>query len=79
MLGIPESAVRLALDPSANIASRTVTGGPAPDAVAAMVAAREADLAREMAGVEVVRGRIAAATQALQTRAEQAAAAHVAT
>lgn len=76
MLGIPESAVRLALDPSANIASRTVTGGPAP--VAAMVAAREADLAREMAGVEVVRGRIAAASQALQTRAEQAAAAHVA-
>ena len=76
MLGIPESAVRLALDPSANIASRTVTGGPAPDA--AMVAAREGDLAREMAGVEVVRGRIAAATQALQTRAEQAAAAHVA-
>jgi argininosuccinate lyase len=73
-LGISAGAVRIALDPTANIAARSVTGGPAPDAVAAMVSAREADLTTEIAALDTRSSGIAHAGASLQERARDAAA-----
>ena len=73
-LGISAEAVRIALDPAANIAARDVTGGPAPDAVVAMVRERQATLEREGQALDAARQRIDAADTALQARSAQLAA-----
>jgi argininosuccinate lyase len=44
-LGLDPAVVTAALDPAGNVRRRRVTGGPAPDTLAAMVAARVASLA----------------------------------
>ena len=50
-LGLSAETVRAALDPAENVRRRTVTGGPAPENMAAMLAGREAALAGERAAV----------------------------
>ena len=52
--GHPPAAVAQALDPAANIRTRTVLGGPAPVEMARMLAARGAALAQDKAAVEAV-------------------------
>ena len=44
---LPEGAVRDALDPVANVARRTLIGGPAPSAVQAMIETARHDIANE--------------------------------
>jgi argininosuccinate lyase len=60
-LGIPEAAVRQALDPAENIRARTLPGGPAPATMRAMLAARRAALAADHEAVAAAERRIAAA------------------
>src|SRR3954462_7114901 len=43
-LGIPESKVETALDPTENLKTRTVTGGPAPERMTDMLARRKTGL-----------------------------------
>ncbi len=58
-LGLREAAVAQALDPAANIAARTVLGGPAT--LPAMLVARRAALARDDAAADGVAQRVAQA------------------
>ncbi len=58
-LRVSDAAVAQALDPAANIAARTVLGGPAT--LPAMLVARRAALARDEAAVQAVAQRVAAA------------------
>jgi 3-hydroxyacyl-CoA dehydrogenase len=60
-LGIAEAAVHQALDPAANIRARTVLGGPAPDNMRAMIAARRLALAADRGAVQDAADRVAAA------------------
>jgi argininosuccinate lyase len=60
-LGLSEMAVAQALDPDANIRTRTIQGGPAPGNIRAAVAARRSALAADRAAVGAIAGRIAAA------------------
>ncbi|WP_165839018.1 argininosuccinate lyase [Roseicella frigidaeris] len=60
-LALPETAVAQALDPAANIRARGVMGGPAPEEMARMLAARHGLLARDAAALEAVIGRVEAA------------------
>jgi argininosuccinate lyase len=60
-LGLSAAAVAQALDPAANIAARTVLGGPAT--LPAMLASRRAALARDAAAVAAVAQRIDAARE----------------
>jgi argininosuccinate lyase len=62
-LGIPAAAVAQALDPAANIRGRTVLGGPAPESMERMLAARQTALAADAAAVGAVAQRIATARQ----------------
>jgi argininosuccinate lyase len=50
-LGLDPATIREALDPEGNVRRRTVAGGPAPDTMAAMLEARTAELARDVAEV----------------------------
>ena len=58
-LGLSAAAVAQALDPAANIAARTVLGGPAT--LPAMLVSRRDALARDEAAVQAVAQRVAAA------------------
>ncbi|MCP8939979.1 argininosuccinate lyase [Alsobacter sp. SYSU M60028] len=71
-LGIDPQIVRQALDPAENLKLRTVTGGPAPDTVADMLARRREALAADEGDVASVRAHIAAADAALLAEARAA-------
>ena len=73
-LGITEAALRQALDPKANIRARNVTGGPAPETMRAMLAARGAALAEDRRATEAVAARIASARERCFARARALAA-----
>jgi argininosuccinate lyase len=60
-LALPEAAVAQALDPGENIRARGVAGGPAPEEMARMLAARRGGLARDTAALDAIAGRVAAA------------------
>lgn len=68
-LGIAQEAIHQALDPAANLASRTVTGGPAAGEIARMHAARVAQLERDADLVTQTQARVAKAEEALLARA----------
>ncbi len=57
-LGIARETVQRALDPAANLKSRTVTGGPAATEIARMLGARRTVLAADAAHVAAVQSRI---------------------
>ena len=69
-LGIDAAIVTRALDPDQNIASRTVTGGPAPAAVEAMIEARLRDLDTDRQVLTARRETIAAAERDLRRAAK---------
>jgi argininosuccinate lyase len=69
-LHIPEAEARKALDPAENVRSRTVTGGPAPERMAEMLAARRADLDRDREQLQAIRERIAVADATLEGRVQ---------
>lgn len=60
-LGVPEAAVRQALDPTENIRARTVLGGPSPGNMQTMLAARRRALAEDRDEVRRTADRIEAA------------------
>ena len=64
-LGLSAEVVRAALDPAENVRRRSVTGGPAPANMTAMLAARDAALAGETAAVAAHAARLAAARAAM--------------
>ena len=68
-LGIDAAIVTRALDPDQNIASRTVTGGPAPVAVEAMIEARLRDLDTDRRVLGDRRDAVTAAEQGLRSAA----------
>jgi len=68
-LGLSAEVVRAALDPAENVRRRTVTGGPAPENMAAMLAVREAALAGERRAV-AARGAAVAGKRAMAFGAE---------
>ena len=70
-LGIPESKVRTALDPAENLKTRTVTGGPAPERMADMLARRKTGLEHDAGETEQVLHRIADADTQLEAQARQ--------
>lgn len=72
-LGIDADIVRRSLDPMENVRLRTVTGGPAPQAVRRMRQTRREALARDGEALAAVRAGIAAATQCLLAAAQAAA------
>jgi argininosuccinate lyase len=83
-LGIAEEEVRKALDPSENLKTRTVTGGPAPERMAEMLARRNAALAADREAIAATKRRITEAEATLETLTQRAiagaaspAAAHV--
>ena len=63
-LVLTEAAVHAALDPAENIRRRSVTGGPAPASIAAMLAVRNAALVSDTATTEARAHRINAARAA---------------
>jgi len=73
-LGIPAEAVRIALDPAANIASRTVTGGPAPARVRDMIDCRRTRLDAEVQRLHEINSRIRHANAGLLAAARRVAA-----
>ncbi|MCG8544907.1 MAG: argininosuccinate lyase [Alphaproteobacteria bacterium] len=62
---IPESAVRDALDPVANVARRKLIGGPAPSSVQSMIGTAREEIEREEGAVELRRKRLDGATAQL--------------
>lgn len=72
-LGIEPEIIRRSLDPMENLKLRTITGGPAPQAVRAMQQARRARLALDEQSVAEVRARAADATRRLLVLARAAA------
>jgi len=72
-LNISEAEVVKALNPSENLRSRTVTGGPAPERMAEMIAARQATLAADMEKLSAAVGRAAAAEKTLIEEASRIA------
>ena len=64
-LGLRAEMVAAALDPRANVAGRSVTGGPAPATVAGMLAVRGDWLARDEAVVEGAASALSAAREAV--------------
>lgn len=68
-LDIAPDAIRRALDPAANLASRTVTGGPAAGEIARMQAARVQRLEADVRLVSDTAARVEAAGAALLARA----------
>ena len=69
-LGVPEAALRQALDPAQNIASRAILGGPAPARMATALATRDAMLAADRATLAAIADRIATARTACFRAAE---------
>ena len=72
-LGIPDAAVRQAMDPAENIRTRTVQGGPAPGNMATMIAGRRAALATDRDAVRAVATRIDQARTRCVSRARDRA------
>lgn len=68
-LGITEEEVREALDPMENVRSRRAVGGPAPERMVEMIAARRAGLARDRHGLSEIKERIRSAYARLDQRA----------
>jgi argininosuccinate lyase len=73
-LGLSGETVAKALDPTHNVAARTVTGGPAPGEMARMLALRCAELEAEAAALLAARRRVEEAVAGLVTQAEAFAA-----
>jgi argininosuccinate lyase len=71
--GLTRERVDRALDPMESVRSRTVPGGPAPEAMRAQVASAASRLARDRAFVEGERARIDAAIDGLLEEAREAA------
>lgn len=70
-LGISADEVRKALDPTENLKTRAVTGGPAPIRMAEMLDRRKAALESDLAGVADIRRRIAEADHTLMEQARR--------
>jgi argininosuccinate lyase len=70
-LGIPQGSVERALDPTENLKTRTVTGGPAPERMAEMLARRKAELDQDAEETDQVIRRIKDADEQLDARARQ--------
>ncbi len=64
-LKIPAKAVADALDPAKNIHLRTMTGGPAPKTMKAMIAARKKNLAADKTSTNRVKTRVSKAREKL--------------
>jgi argininosuccinate lyase len=58
-LNIPAAKLRAALDPAENLIGRNVQGGPAPTAMAALLARRRDSLAQDLATITAINQRIA--------------------
>jgi argininosuccinate lyase len=58
-LHIPAAKLRAALDPAENLIGRNVQGGPAPTAMAALIARRRDSLAQDRATITAINQRIA--------------------
>jgi argininosuccinate lyase len=58
-LHIPAAKLRAALDPAENLIGRNVQGGPAPTAMAALIARRRDSLAQDCATITATSQRIA--------------------
>ncbi len=71
---ISDAEVHAALDPLTNVRARRHPGGPAPDAVAAMLAAAQARLRHDRARLDAVSSRLAAARAELDRTVAQIAA-----
>ncbi|MFM7611274.1 MAG: argininosuccinate lyase, partial [Alphaproteobacteria bacterium] len=56
---IPAEKLRAALDPAENLRGRSVQGGPAPNAMAALIANRRDRLAEDRAAISAINLRIA--------------------
>lgn len=69
-LGIPADAVRRALDPAANLATRTVVGGPAAGEIDRLMGVRRRALAAAQEATNTVAARATAAEAALVQAAE---------
>jgi argininosuccinate lyase len=70
-LGIAEDKVSKALNPTENLKSRTVTGGPAPVRMAEMITRRTSALDDDLAGIMDIRHRIDDADKTLVDKALQ--------
>jgi argininosuccinate lyase len=57
-LHIPAEKLRAALDPAENLRGRSLQGGPAPDAMAALLANRRAKLAEDRAAISAISQRV---------------------
>jgi hypothetical protein len=68
-LNISATKLRAALDPARNLLGRSVQGGPAPDAMAALIARRRDKLARDREAITAISQRIADARAACWTDA----------
>ena len=64
---VPREAVEAALDPAESVASRDSTGGPAPDAVSAALAAVEEGLAADRTAVTTRREALTDARETLDS------------
>lgn len=70
-LGIPQSSVETALDPAENLKTRTVTGGPAPERMAEMLARRKAELDHDAEETDQIICRVKDADEQLEAMARQ--------
>jgi argininosuccinate lyase len=73
-LHIPAEKLRAALDPAENLRGRSVQGGPAPDAMAALIANRRDRLAQDRAAISAINQRLADARERCRVEAKQLAA-----
>jgi hypothetical protein len=58
-LNIPATKLHAALDPAENLIGRRVQGGPAPEAMAALIAGRRDKLAQDREEIAAISQRIA--------------------
>jgi hypothetical protein len=58
-LNVPAAKLRAALDPAENLIGRNVQGGPAPTAMAALLARQRDSLAQDRATITAINQRIA--------------------
>jgi len=63
-LHIPAAKLRAALDPAENLRGRSVQGGPAPTAMAALIANRRDRLTEDRAAITAINQRLADARAA---------------
>ncbi len=73
-LNIPSAKLRAALDPAENLLGRSVQGGPAPDAMTALLARRRDKLAQDREAVAAINQRLADARAKCWAEAKQLAA-----